>query len=539
VDVPELEAEKPQGDLGGAAVVAVVDEAPRPPPVPKKRRLSRLRLPHLPKWARLPRVSPRGLAALSLGGGVVLMATILVPLAVTSRRVPVAAAATDNVADDAGAAASAAEAPDAAPPHVPSVWRVAMMGSDESIEILEGTVGKRPFGNALVAAGISKAEAHRVIKALEPVKKVEKCGAHDSFTIARDKGSGHVVAFELEESAADIYQIKSDGPDDGPLPQAEKLELRIERKRIAVAFTVGDDLRSAITNAGLDDDVLKLLSDALEGHADAGSLRAGARLRLIATEDLADGEFSRYVALNAVEYFPPRPKAPSLRVYWYQRGGVPMDPTDEEAARRAKRHAGGFYDAKGRQPYEGGWRSPIPFARVTSRFNPKRMHPVLHVVMPHNGVDFGATTGTPIYSTAAGIVKSAGDGGACGNMVQVDHPSGLTSAYCHMSRFAAGIHPGQHVESRQLLGYVGATGRVTGPHLHFAIKRGEQFIDPLTLRLDGMRVLPHGDRGPFAKEKEELDAALDTIPLPAFDGGTEADDNTDGGEGEVILEETP
>src|SRR5205085_630003 len=101
--------------------------------------------------------------------------------------------------------------------------------------------------------------------------------------------------------------------------------------------------------------------------------------------------------------------------------------------KKAKRHPGGFYDAKARQPYQGGWRSPIPFARVTSRFNPKRMHPVLHTIMPHNGVDFGANSGTPIYSTGAGVVRSVGDGGPCGNMVQVDHPNGLTSAYCHMS----------------------------------------------------------------------------------------------------------
>src|SRR5262249_49521930 len=148
--------------------------------------------------------------------------------------------------------------------------------------------------------------------------------------------------------------------------------------------------------------------------------------RIVATEDLVDGEFGRYVALDAVEFFPPRPKAPSTRVYWYQHGGVPMDP-DEESEHHGRHHTGGYYDSKGRQPYHGGWGRPIPLARVTSRFNPKRMHPVLHVVMPHNGVDFGATTGTPIYATAAGIVRTAGDGGPCGNMVQIEHSNGLTS----------------------------------------------------------------------------------------------------------------
>jgi murein DD-endopeptidase MepM/ murein hydrolase activator NlpD len=99
-------------------------------------------------------------------------------------------------------------------------------------------------------------------------------------------------------------------------------------------------------------------------------------------------------------------------------------------------------------------------------------------------------------------------------MVQVLHPNGLVSAYCHLSRFAGGLHVGQHVESRQLVGYVGQTGRVTGPHLHFAIKRGETFLDPLSLKLDGMRVLPPPDREAFDKLRAEDDLALDAVVLP-------------------------
>ena len=152
------------------------------------------------------------------------------------------------------------------------------------------------------------------------------------------------------------------------------------------------------------------------------------------------------------------------------------------------------------------------------------MHPVLHVVMPHNGIDFGATTGTPVYAASSGTVHSAGDSGPCGNMVQIDHTSNLSTAYCHLSRFAAGIHPGQHVEARQLVGYVGQTGRVTGPHLHFAVKRGGTFIDPMALKMDGVRTLPPSDREVFAKRRAELDVALESITLPSADGVAAPDD---------------
>jgi hypothetical protein len=95
----------------------------------------------------------------------------------------------------------------------------------------------------------------------------------------------------------------------------------------------------------------------------------------------------------------------------------------------------------------------------------------------------------------------------------------VQSIYCHLSRFAAGLHVGQHVEQRQLIAYVGQTGRVTGPHLHFGIRRGGVVIDPLTLRLDGSRVvIPRASRDEFERQRAELDAELDGVPLPAANG---------------------
>ena len=479
------------------------------------------------------------------------MGLIIVPIIVLSRRAPAEAqlaggAAVVDAARDREEETTSVDGG----PQPPAVWRVSNLGNEGSLEVTEGTVGKRPIANALAASGLAKNEAHRVITAFERVHKLEKCTPKDKFTIAKEKASGHVVAFELESSPLDVWQaivpgVDAEGTHSEPPEtlsaalEVRKVDLHVERKRVEVAISVGDDLRADVVKAGLDDDIVKLLADALEGHAEVSSLRKGSRLRIVATEDEVEGEFGRYVALDAVEYFPPRPNAPSLRVYFYSRSGVPETYDEDVESKRKRRHggSGGYYDVKGRQPFHGGWRLPVPFAKVTSRFNPKRMHPVLHTIMPHNGVDFGATTGTPIYATAPGIVRSVGDGGACGNMVQLLHSNGLVSAYCHMSRFAAGLHPGQKVEGRQLLGYVGATGRVTGPHLHFAVKRGDVFLDPLTLNLDGMRVLPHADRQRFAKRREELNAALEAIPLPQADF---SDEGRDGGDGEAeVFEEPP
>jgi murein DD-endopeptidase MepM/ murein hydrolase activator NlpD len=143
------------------------------------------------------------------------------------------------------------------------------------------------------------------------------------------------------------------------------------------------------------------------------------------------------------------------------------------------------------------------------------MHPVLHVVMPHNGIDFASPVGAPVYATAAGAVTAIGHEGPCGNHVEISHAGGITSVYCHLSRFAPALHVGERVEQRQLIAFVGQTGRVTGPHLHFGIRKNGVFVDPMTLRLDGVRVVSHGRRDEFDRQRAELDTELDGVPLPA------------------------
>jgi murein DD-endopeptidase MepM/ murein hydrolase activator NlpD len=440
-------------------------------------------------------------------------------------------------AGDSGATDAEVDAAEAPPP-APPAWRVSSLAKEPGIELLDGTMGKRPLLAALAASSVEKSEALRLVHSFDGVRSFEDCGQKDTFLVAREKTSGKIVAFEYMATPFDVWQARTN--DESGALEAKKLELRVEKKHVAVGIAVGSDLRASIAQAGLDDDLLPMLDDALEGHAELADLRSGARLRVLAVEDEVGGVFVQYSALEAVEYIPASGDAKPLRVYYFGKA-----PTTTWLARSAKQRdsakaATFFYDAKGRQPMHGGWKSPVPFARIASRFNPKRMHPVLHVIMPHNGVDFAAPPGTPVYVTAEGTVKSAGNGGPCGNMVQVTHSNGFTSAYCHLSRFAAGLHAGQHLEARQLVGYVGATGRTTGPHLHFAVKRGDNFIDPLALKLDGVRVVPLADRAEFERERAELDLALDAIPLPpalpAADAGAVVE--VDAGSDEVF-EETP
>jgi murein DD-endopeptidase MepM/ murein hydrolase activator NlpD len=394
------------------------------------------------------------------------------------------------------------------------------------VEVIRGTVGKRPVLNALVATGLRRNDAFRVLNAFRGVRKFDRASPADTFVVAKQRATGRVVAFEYATSPKDVYQARED--ESGALV-GQKLELAVEHRQRAVAVTVGKDLRSSVAEAGLDERIVHMIDDALHGHAELSRVQAGARLRVVATELRIESAFVQYDQLEAVEYLPANGGEP-LRVYFFGPSGS-----------KAKK-LGGYYDAKGRQPYHGGWRSPVPLARISSRFNPRRVHPVLKVVRPHNGVDYAAPPGTPVYAAAAGLVRSVGDGGPCGNMVQLQHANGLVTAYCHLSRYAAGLRAGQRVEGRQLIGYVGQTGRATGPHLHFAVKRGAVFLDPLSLKLDGVRVVPPRDREAFDARRTELDALIDAVTLPARvpSGSTDGPANdADGIEAETPLDDDP
>ncbi|CAN5924404.1 hypothetical protein BH11MYX4_BH11MYX4_19890 [soil metagenome] len=433
--------------------------------------------------------------------------------ALTSAELPSASVAPAAAGAAPPTAAITVVAADAGP-KAPPAWRVSSLEHEIGVEIVRGPFGKHSLAGALAQAGITKNEIRRVTQAVSGIHRIEHAGSKDTFLVARDRTKGTISAFEVITSPTDVWQAKAD--ESGALV-VKKLELAVERRTSKTAILITADLKQAITAAGLREDAIEEIDDALEGHGDAAVIKPGARLRVVGNEEWVDGTFASY-RVDAVELVP-RSGAP-LRVYYYERDA------SVEGSRRRMPHPG-YYDAKGQQPFRGTFRSPLPLARVTSRFNPKRMHPVLHVVTPHNGVDFGATTGTPVFAASAGTVHSAGNGGPCGNMVELEHTNGLTTAYCHLSRFAAGLHPGQHVEARQLVGYVGQTGRVTGPHLHFAVKRAGAFIDPMVLKMDGVHTLPSADRDAFAKRRAELDVVLEAIPLPAADGAAPADDKDD------------
>jgi murein DD-endopeptidase MepM/ murein hydrolase activator NlpD len=113
---------------------------------------------------------------------------------------------------------------------------------------------------------------------------------------------------------------------------------------------------------------------------------------------------------------------------------------------------------------------------------------VLGYTRAHEGIDYGAPTGTPVWAVGDGQVRSAGWNGGCGKTVVLRHRNGYETVYCHLSGFA--VSAGKAVSQKQVIGYVGQTGLATGPHLHYAIRRGGGFVNPLQLKVPRDRPVP-------------------------------------------------
>jgi murein DD-endopeptidase MepM/ murein hydrolase activator NlpD len=142
-------------------------------------------------------------------------------------------------------------------------------------------------------------------------------------------------------------------------------------------------------------------------------------------------------------------------------------------------YKGRFYDEDGRELERFYLVRPIRSARITSRFSPRRYHPILKRYRAHLGVDFGARKGTPIYAAGDGRVVYAGRKGGYGKVVEIAHGDGYKTLYAHMSRIRKGIRRGKWVRQGQVIGYVGNTGLSTGSHLHFGLYRNNRPINPL------------------------------------------------------------
>lgn len=169
-----------------------------------------------------------------------------------------------------------------------------------------------------------------------------------------------------------------------------------------------------------------------------------------------------------------------------------------------------YYTPDGKSMRKAFLRTPIDFARISSRFNLKRKHPVLKTTRPHRGTDYAARTGTPIKTSGDGKIIWRGKKGGYGNAVIVQHGGNITTLYAHMSKFKKGQKVGSRVKQGQVIGYVGSTGLSSGPHLHYEFRVNGVHKNSQTVKLPQANPVPKSERKLFDEVASDVIAKLET-----------------------------
>lgn len=255
----------------------------------------------------------------------------------------------------------------------------------------------------------------------------------------------------------------------------------------------GDSFYLAGQRAGIPAGILASVYDLLAFEMDfERDVRAGQKFSVLYEENFSEGKKIDNGNVLAIEF-------EALR------GNVKMY--------RFKKSDGttGYYDEDGNGAIKSLKRTPINNAKVTSSFSNRRKHPVLGYTRAHKGVDFRASTGTPIPAAGAGRVVARSYNNGHGNYVKIRHNGSYETLYAHMSRFAKGVTVGTTVKQGQTIGYVGSTGLSTGPHLHYEIIKNGKHVNPMTVQLPAISNLGSADKKKFIEYRKILDEGLDYL----------------------------
>jgi murein DD-endopeptidase MepM/ murein hydrolase activator NlpD len=267
----------------------------------------------------------------------------------------------------------------------------------------------------------------------------------------------------------------------------------LESRLAHATATISSSLYAAGKQAGLSDGLIMQLADIFGWDIDfALDIRAGDRFAVVYEEMYRKGEKVRDGGIVAAEFVS---KGRSYRAVAF---------TDADGHRE-------FYSPDGKSMRKAFLRSPVDFRRISSGFNPNRLHPKLGVRRPHRGVDYAAATGTPIRAAGDGKIAHLGWKGGYGRTVVIQHGSKYSTLYAHMSAYGKGLRAGSRVRQGQVIGYVGSSGLATGPHLHYEFLVDGVHRNPVTVPLPEAQPIAKRLMPEFLKQTTPLVAQLDVL----------------------------
>ncbi len=339
------------------------------------------------------------------------------------------------------------------------------------------------FSGMLMRLGMSAADAYGLSEACDSVFDVKTLRTGNAFrAYYSDSDSLQYIVYDKDNVRSVVFRcFRPFGASEAAKP------VTVERKYADV--TINSSLWNDMLAADVSPLLVLNLSDIYAWTVDFFGLQKGDRFRVFYDEKTCDG---KVVAIDTVRYAV------------FTHGGE-----DYPAVMFDQKDGGNIYwNTSGESMRKAFLKAPLKYSRISSGFTYARRHPITRRVQPHTGVDYAAPAGTPVMTIGDGTVTSMKNEGAGGNVVRIRHNSVYSTAYLHLSKYASGLRPGQRVRQGDVIGYVGSTGRSTGPHLDFRVWKNGSPINPLKMESPPAEPLKQEFRDSFRQTVEDYSSRL-------------------------------
>ena len=359
-------------------------------------------------------------------------------------------------------------------------------------QIIEGYIAEGDLlGDVLIANGLTSSQSAAITEELKKVFNVKKCRIGDRWEIYLTE-EGEFVKFIYYEGPIDFYVVEFN-PDNNTYTASAK-QIDVEKKMCGVQGKIASSLYESMTSSGINPELIIQFAEVFSSKIDFFTDCQTGDTFTILWDTYMDkkGNPLKDVRIVAASYT-------SSGNTWY---AFYFENTDGRA---------GYYDENGKSVETAFLKAPLNYRRISSYFTYRRLHPIYKVYRPHLGIDYAAPKGTPVSSIGDGTAQFAAWKKGLGKTVIVRHPNGYTSWYGHLSRIAKDVSGGRKVRKGQVIGYVGATGVATGPHLDFRIQKGGKFINFLAIKMPPAYPLEKRYIPEFDRIKDMLKGRMDTL----------------------------
>lgn len=356
----------------------------------------------------------------------------------------------------------------------------------DSLEMVEGKVKNGQFFSTLLhSLGMSQQEAYNLTEACDSVFDVRSLRIGNSYQAYYDSSVLEYLVYERDRASNIVFDCR-------PPYAAWVYEKPVTVESRYADVTINTSLWNDMLAADVSPLLIVSLSDIYAWTIDFFALQKGDRFRVLYDERVCDGDV---IAVDTVRY----------AVFSHGGQELPMIMFDQKDGGNI------WWNEKGESMRKAFLKAPLQFSRVSSGFSYARKHPVTRKVQPHTGVDYAAPKGTPVMTIGDGVVTSVKYEGAGGNTVRIRHNSVYSTAYLHLSKYAKGLKAGQRVRQGEVIGYVGSTGRSTGPHLDFRVWKNGTPINPLKMDSPPAEPIKDSNRPAFEAASLRCRAQVDTI----------------------------